>query len=154
MDQKSTSELPPLPEHTLEGQYAEGIEEEDKKVHIQSHRKKMKALLLTQRKKESKRSKQTYYTAIAIPSEPTLPRHVRSKDSPIPPTPDPREKSTPKTEKRSQIILNKLFFSPPDHPSSSQKEISKITSPTVKISAKEKLFLYHHTRHWKRKWNP
>ncbi|MBW0589785.1 hypothetical protein O181_129500 [Austropuccinia psidii MF-1] len=89
MNQQSTSDLPPLPEDTVEGHYAEESEEEDQTVQIQSLMKEMKDLLLTQGKKKQKRREQASYTPVASPSEPTLPRHVRPEHSPISPTPDP-----------------------------------------------------------------
>ncbi|MBW0590150.1 hypothetical protein O181_129865 [Austropuccinia psidii MF-1] len=97
MNQQSTSDLPPLPEENVEGKYAEESEEEDQTVQIQSLMKQMQDLLLTQSKKKGKRREQTSYTPGASPSEPTLPRHVRPEDSPISPTPGPRETSTPRT---------------------------------------------------------
>ncbi|MBW0535928.1 hypothetical protein O181_075643 [Austropuccinia psidii MF-1] len=119
MDQQSTSELPPLPEDTVEGQYAEESEEEDQTVQIQSLMKQIQDLLLTQSQKKGKRREQTSYTPGASPSEPTLTRHVRPEDSQISPTPGPRATSTSKTEQRSQSI---------------QK---KVTSPIVKRRAKD-----------------
>ncbi|MBW0564902.1 hypothetical protein O181_104617 [Austropuccinia psidii MF-1] len=110
MNQQSTSDLPPLPEDTVEGQYAEESEEEDQTVQIQSLMKQMQDLLLTKSKKKGKRREQTSYTPGASPSEPTLPRHVRPEDSPISPTPGPRATSTPKTEQRSQSIKEKKFI--------------------------------------------
>ncbi|MBW0570311.1 hypothetical protein O181_110026 [Austropuccinia psidii MF-1] len=83
MNQQSTSELPPLPEYTVEGHYAEKSEEEDQTVQIQSLMKQMQDLLLTQSKKKGKRREQTSYTPGASPSEPTLPMHLRPEDSPI-----------------------------------------------------------------------
>ncbi|MBW0583603.1 hypothetical protein O181_123318 [Austropuccinia psidii MF-1] len=109
MNQQSTSDLPPLLEDTVEGQYAEEI----------------------------KRREKTSYTLGASPTEPTLPRHVKPEDSPISPTPGPRETSTPKTEQRSQSIPKKFFLTTPNHPSRLQKEIPKVTSPIVKIRAKD-----------------
>ncbi|MBW0543019.1 hypothetical protein O181_082734 [Austropuccinia psidii MF-1] len=135
MNQQSTSDLPPLPEDTVEGQYAEESEEEDQTVQIQVLVKKMQDLLLTRSKKKVKRREQLSYTPGASPSEPTLPRHVRPEDSPISPTPGPRATSTPKTEQRSQSIPKKVFLTTPNHPSILQKEIPKVTSPIVKIRA-------------------
>ncbi|MBW0589877.1 hypothetical protein O181_129592 [Austropuccinia psidii MF-1] len=90
MNQPSKSELPPLPENTVEGQYAEESEEEDQTVQIKGPMIQMKDILLTQRKKKGKRREKTSYTPGASPSETTLPRHVRPEDSPISPTPGPR----------------------------------------------------------------
>ncbi|MBW0486859.1 hypothetical protein O181_026574 [Austropuccinia psidii MF-1] len=137
MDQQSTSELPPLPEDTVEGQHAEESEEEDQTVQIQSLMKKMQDLLLKQRKKKEKRWEKTSYTPGASSSEPTLPRHVRPEDSPISPIPGLRATSTPKTEQISLIIPKKVFLSTPNHPCLSQKEITKVNSPIVKIRAKD-----------------
>ncbi|MBW0550714.1 hypothetical protein O181_090429 [Austropuccinia psidii MF-1] len=136
MDQQSTSELPPLPEDTVEGQYEEESEEEYQTVQIQSLMNQMQDLLLTQRERKGKRREQTSYTPGASPSEPTLPRHVRPEDSPISPTPGPRETSTPKTEQGSQSIPKKVFLFTTNHPSPLKKEIPKVTSPIVKIRAK------------------
>ncbi|MBW0583295.1 hypothetical protein O181_123010 [Austropuccinia psidii MF-1] len=137
MNQQSTSDLPPLPEDTVEGQYAEESEEEDQTVQIQSLMNQMQDLLLTQSKKKGKRREKTVYTPGASPNEPTLPRHVRPEGSPVSPTPGPRATSTPKTEQRSHSIPKKVFLSTPNHSSPLQKEISKVTSPIVKIRAKD-----------------
>ncbi|MBW0559314.1 hypothetical protein O181_099029 [Austropuccinia psidii MF-1] len=110
MNQKSTSDLPPLPKNTEEGQYAEESEEEDKTVQIQRLMKQMQYLLLTQSKKKGKRREQTSYTPRASPSETTFPRHVRPYNSPISPTPGPRATFTPKTEQGSKSIPMKVFF--------------------------------------------
>ncbi|MBW0562772.1 hypothetical protein O181_102487 [Austropuccinia psidii MF-1] len=137
MDQQSTSELSPLPENTVEGQYAEESEEEDQTVQIQSLMKQIQDLFLTQSRQKGKRREQTAYTPGASPSEPTLPRNVRPEDSPISPKHGPRATCTPKTEQRSQSILKKVFLTTPNHPSLLQKEIPKVTSPIVKIRAKD-----------------
>ncbi|MBW0500734.1 hypothetical protein O181_040449 [Austropuccinia psidii MF-1] len=63
MNQQSTSELPQLPEDTVEVQYAE----EDQTVQIQSLMKKIQDLLLTQSKKKGKRREQSSYTPGASP---------------------------------------------------------------------------------------
>ncbi|MBW0504492.1 hypothetical protein O181_044207 [Austropuccinia psidii MF-1] len=99
--------------------------------------KQIQDLLLTQSKKKGKRREKTSYTPGASLSEPTLPRHVRPEYSPISPTPGPRATSTPKTEQRSQSIPKKVSFSTSNHPSPLQKEIPKVTSPIVKIRAKD-----------------
>ncbi|MBW0537447.1 hypothetical protein O181_077162 [Austropuccinia psidii MF-1] len=91
MNKQSTSDLPPLPEDTVEGKYAEESEEEDQTVQIQSLMKQMQDLLLTQRKKKEKRREKESYTPGASSSEHTLPRHVRPEDSPISPTPGPKQ---------------------------------------------------------------
>ncbi|MBW0576478.1 hypothetical protein O181_116193 [Austropuccinia psidii MF-1] len=117
MNQKSTSDLPPLPEETVEGHYAEESAEEDQILKIQSLLKQMQDLLLTQSKKKGNIREQTSYTPGAIPSEPTLPRHVMPEDSPLSPTPGPRATSTPNTEQRSQSIPKKVFLTTPNHPS-------------------------------------
>ncbi|MBW0510054.1 hypothetical protein O181_049769 [Austropuccinia psidii MF-1] len=137
MNQKSTSDLPPLPEETVEGQYAEASAEEDERVQIQSLMKKMQDLLLTRSKKKGNMREQTSYTPGASPSEPSLPRHVRPEDSPISPTPGPRATSTPKKEQRSQSIPKKVSLTTPNHPCPLQKEIPKATSPIVKIRVKD-----------------
>ncbi|MBW0557666.1 hypothetical protein O181_097381 [Austropuccinia psidii MF-1] len=77
MNQQSTSQLPPLPEDTVEGQYAEESEEEYKKVQIQSPINKMQELLPTKSKKKGKRREQTSYTPGASPNEHTSPWHFR-----------------------------------------------------------------------------
>ncbi|MBW0465080.1 hypothetical protein O181_004795 [Austropuccinia psidii MF-1] len=97
----------------------------------------MQDFLLTKSKKKGKRREQTSYTPGASLSEPTLPRHFRPEDSPISPTPGPRETSTPKTEQISQSVQKKLFLSTPNHPSPLQKEIPKVTSSIVKIRDKD-----------------
>ncbi|MBW0587883.1 hypothetical protein O181_127598 [Austropuccinia psidii MF-1] len=116
MNQQSTCYLPTLPEDTVEGQYAEGSEEEDQTVQIQSLIKQMKDLLLTQMKKKGKR---------------------RPEYSPKSPTPGPRGTSTPKTEQRLQIIPKKVFLSTPKYPSPLQKETPKVTFPIFRIRAKD-----------------
>ncbi|MBW0524882.1 hypothetical protein O181_064597 [Austropuccinia psidii MF-1] len=137
MNQKSISDLPPLPEETVEGQYVEESAEEYQRVQIQSIMKEMQDLFLTQSKKKGKIREKTSYTPGASPSESSLPRHVRPEDSPISPTPGPRETSTYKTEQRSQSIPKKVFLTTPNHPSPLQKEIPKATSPIVKIRVKD-----------------
>ncbi|MBW0527418.1 hypothetical protein O181_067133 [Austropuccinia psidii MF-1] len=117
MNHQSTSDLPPLPEDTVEGQYAEESEEEDQTVQIQSLMKQMQDLLLTQRKKKGKIREQTPYTPGASPSESTLPRHVRPEDSQISPTPGPRATSTTATEPRTQNISRRGFVTTPNNPS-------------------------------------
>ncbi|MBW0493914.1 hypothetical protein O181_033629 [Austropuccinia psidii MF-1] len=52
MEQTFSSNLPPLPEDTVEEQYAEESEEEDQTKTIQSLMKQMEDLLLTQGKKK------------------------------------------------------------------------------------------------------
>ncbi|MBW0476388.1 hypothetical protein O181_016103 [Austropuccinia psidii MF-1] len=121
----------------VEGEYSEESEEEDQTVQIQSVIKKIENLLATQRKKNGKRREKSFYTPGASPGEYTLPRHFRPEDSPILPTPGPRATSTPKTEKRSQSVPNKVYSSTPNHPSPLQQEIPEITSPIVKIRAKD-----------------
>ncbi|MBW0491626.1 hypothetical protein O181_031341 [Austropuccinia psidii MF-1] len=137
MNQQSTSYLPPLPENTVEGQYAEEIEEEDQTVQIQSLMKKMQDLLLTQRNKKVKRRKQKSYTPGASPSEPKLPRHVRPADSPISPTPGPRATSTLAKEPRTQNIPRKVFVTTPNSPSLLQQKVPRQERPVVKIQAKD-----------------
>ncbi|MBW0536303.1 hypothetical protein O181_076018 [Austropuccinia psidii MF-1] len=137
MNQQSTSDLPPLPEDTVEGQYAEESEEEDQTVQIQSLMKQMQDLLLTQSKKKGKRREQTSYTPGASPSEPTLPRHVRPEDSPISPTPGPRATSTPATEPRTQNIPRRVFVTTPNNPSPLQQKVPRQERPVVKIKAKD-----------------
>ncbi|MBW0470921.1 hypothetical protein O181_010636 [Austropuccinia psidii MF-1] len=83
MDQQSTCELPPLSDNIVEGQYSEESQEENQKVQIQIAMKQMQELLLTKIKKKGMRIEQTSYTPAASPSEPTLPRHVRTEYSPI-----------------------------------------------------------------------
>ncbi|MBW0518863.1 hypothetical protein O181_058578 [Austropuccinia psidii MF-1] len=100
MDQQSTSELPPLPQDTVEGQNLKESEEEDQTLQIQILIKQMQELFLTQRKNKQNRQGQKPYTPGACPSEPTLPRHVKPEDSPISPIPGPRPTSTPKTQKK------------------------------------------------------
>ncbi|MBW0527485.1 hypothetical protein O181_067200 [Austropuccinia psidii MF-1] len=137
MNQQSTSELPPLPEDTVEGKYAEESEQEDQTVQIQSLMKRVLDLLSKQSKNKGKTREKTFYTPGDSPSEPTLPRHVMPEDSPISPTPGPRATSTPKTKQKSQSMPKKVFLSTPKHPSPLQKEIPKVTSPIVKIRAKD-----------------
>ncbi|MBW0592624.1 hypothetical protein O181_132339 [Austropuccinia psidii MF-1] len=102
----------------------------------------MQDLLLTQSKRKGKRREQTFYKPGASPTEPTLPRHVRPEDSPISPTPVPRTTSTSKTEQRSPTITKKVFLTTPNHSSSLQKEIPKVTSPIVKIRAKDYILVF------------
>ncbi|MBW0552428.1 hypothetical protein O181_092143 [Austropuccinia psidii MF-1] len=102
MNQPSTSDLPPLPEDTVEEQYAEESDEEDQTVQIQSLMKQMQDLFLNQSKKKGKRKQSTTFTPGGSPIESTLPRHVRPEESPILPTPVPRATSTPVTEQRSK----------------------------------------------------
>ncbi|MBW0527223.1 hypothetical protein O181_066938 [Austropuccinia psidii MF-1] len=109
MDQQSTSELPPLPEDTVEGKYAEESEEEDQKGQIKSIMKQMQDSLLIQSKKKWKIRKQKSYTPGASPSELKLPRHSRPEDSQISPRPVPTATSTPKIEQRLQSIPKKVF---------------------------------------------
>ncbi|MBW0464568.1 hypothetical protein O181_004283 [Austropuccinia psidii MF-1] len=137
MNQKSTSDLPPLPENTVEVQYAEESEEEDQKVQIQSLMKKFQDLLLTQSKNKEKIREQTSYTPGASPSEPTLPRNVRPEDSPISPTPGPRATSTPATEPRALSIPRRVFVITPNNPSPLQQKFPRQERPVVIIRAKD-----------------
>ncbi|MBW0522705.1 hypothetical protein O181_062420 [Austropuccinia psidii MF-1] len=137
MNQQSTPDLPLLPEDTVAGQYEEEIEEEDQTVQIQSLSKQMQELLLTQSKKQGKRSEKASYTAGASPSESTLPRHVRPEDSPISPTPGPRETSTPATEPITQNIPRIVFFTTPSNPSKLQQKSPRQQRPVVKIKEKD-----------------
>ncbi|MBW0509423.1 hypothetical protein O181_049138 [Austropuccinia psidii MF-1] len=125
MNQPSTSDLPPLPEDTVEEQYAEESDEEDQTVQIQSLMKQMQDLLLTQSKKKGKRKQSTTFTPGGSPIESTLPRHVRPEESPISPTPVPRATSTPVTEQRSQNAPRRVFVSTPTHPSPLQQQLSR-----------------------------
>ncbi|MBW0541953.1 hypothetical protein O181_081668 [Austropuccinia psidii MF-1] len=97
----------------------------------------MQDSLLIQSKKKWKRRGKKSYTPGASPSKLKLPMHARPEDSQISPRPGPTTTSTPKIEQRLQSISNKLFFSAPNHPSPLQKEIPKVTSPVVKIRAKD-----------------
>ncbi|MBW0558383.1 hypothetical protein O181_098098 [Austropuccinia psidii MF-1] len=114
MNQYSKSDLPPLPEDTVEGQYAEESEEEDQTVQIQTLMKQMQDLF-----------------------EPTLPRHVRPEDLPISPTPGPRGTSTPATEPRTQNIPRRVFVTTPNDPSPLQQKVPRQERPVVKIKAKD-----------------
>ncbi|MBW0489548.1 hypothetical protein O181_029263 [Austropuccinia psidii MF-1] len=137
MNQQSTSDLPPLPEDTVEGQHVEESEEEHHTVQIQRIMKKIQDLLLKQSKKKGKRREQSSYTPGASPSEPTLPRHVRAEDSPISPTTGPRATSTPATEPRTQNIPRRAFLTTPNNPSLLQKKVPRQERPVVKIKAKD-----------------
>ncbi|MBW0571838.1 hypothetical protein O181_111553 [Austropuccinia psidii MF-1] len=112
MNQQSASDLPPLPEDTVEGQYSEESEEEDQTVQIQS--------LIKQ-----------------ISSEPTLPRNVRPEDSPILPTPGPRATSTSATEPRTQNIPRGVFVTTPHNPNPLWKKVPRQEIPVVKIKTKD-----------------
>ncbi|MBW0512418.1 hypothetical protein O181_052133 [Austropuccinia psidii MF-1] len=70
------------------------------------------------------------------PSEPTLPRHVRPKESPSSPTPGTRATSTPATEQRTQTHQSSAFFSTPTNPSPLQKQINRQERTVVKIKTK------------------
>ncbi|MBW0547627.1 hypothetical protein O181_087342 [Austropuccinia psidii MF-1] len=137
MEQQSSSNLPPLPEDTVEEQYAEESEEEDQTETIQSLMKKMQDLLLNQEKKKGKRRQSTSFTPGASPSEPTLPRHLRPEESPLSPKPGPRETSTPETEQRPQTHQRRAFFSTPKNPSPLQHQTFRQERPVVKIKAKD-----------------
>ncbi|MBW0468620.1 hypothetical protein O181_008335 [Austropuccinia psidii MF-1] len=78
--------------------------------------KQMQDLLLTKIKKKGKRREQSSYTPGASPSELTLPRHVRTEDSPVYPTPGPRATSNPATEARAQDISRTIFVTTPNNP--------------------------------------
>ncbi|MBW0532659.1 hypothetical protein O181_072374 [Austropuccinia psidii MF-1] len=80
---------------------------------------------------------QTSYTPADSPSEPTLPRHVRPEDSPISPTPGPRETSTPETQPRTQNIPMGSFVTTPNIPSPLQQIVPRQERPVVKIKAKD-----------------
>ncbi|MBW0487944.1 hypothetical protein O181_027659 [Austropuccinia psidii MF-1] len=99
MNQQSTSYLPPFPEDTVEGQYAEEIYEEDQNVNIQSLLKEMKDVLLTKAKNKGKRKQLTTFNPEGSPVESMLPRHVIPEESLIPPNPVPRVTSTSVTER-------------------------------------------------------
>ncbi|MBW0492663.1 hypothetical protein O181_032378 [Austropuccinia psidii MF-1] len=77
MNEQSTSQLPPLPEDTVEGHYEEESEEEYKTVQIQSPMKEMQEFVPTKSKKKGKRREQTSYTHGASPNEHTSPWHFR-----------------------------------------------------------------------------
>ncbi|MBW0521422.1 hypothetical protein O181_061137 [Austropuccinia psidii MF-1] len=104
MDQQSTSKLPPLPEDTVEVPYEEEDGEEDQTVKIQRFMKKMQGFLLSQASKTEKRRQSIANTPRHSPSEPTLPRHIRTEYSQTSPTPGPRGTSTPETEPRINNI--------------------------------------------------
>ncbi|MBW0590642.1 hypothetical protein O181_130357 [Austropuccinia psidii MF-1] len=84
MDQ-STSKLPPLPEDTVEGQYAEESEEEDQSEYLmrpfketqEQTAQKLQDTINNLSKKKGKRRESASYTPGASPNEPSLPRHVR-----------------------------------------------------------------------------
>ncbi|MBW0541774.1 hypothetical protein O181_081489 [Austropuccinia psidii MF-1] len=137
MNQQSTAELPPLPEDTVEGKYAEDSKEEDQTVQIQSLMKQMQDLLLTQSKKKGKRREQKSYTPGASPSEPTLPRHFRPEDSPISTTPGPRATSTSETEPKTQNIPRRVFVTTPNNPSPLQQKVPRQERPVVEIKEKD-----------------
>ncbi|MBW0516778.1 hypothetical protein O181_056493 [Austropuccinia psidii MF-1] len=136
MNQQSTSDLPPLPEDTGEGQYAEESKEEGQKSTNTKSFEKMQELFLTQSKKKGKRREQASYTPVASPSEPTLPKHVRHEYSPISPTPGPRETFTPETEPITQNIPRRGFVPTPNNPSPLQQRVPSPERPVVKIKAK------------------
>ncbi|MBW0566115.1 hypothetical protein O181_105830 [Austropuccinia psidii MF-1] len=98
--------------------------------------KEMQDLLLAQGKKKGKRRQSTSFTPGASPSEPSLPRHVRPEESPISPTPGPRETSTPATESRPSNTPRRVFVSTPTNPSPLQQEIPRKERSVVKIKAK------------------
>ncbi|MBW0553321.1 hypothetical protein O181_093036 [Austropuccinia psidii MF-1] len=137
MNQQSTSDLPPLPEDTVEGQYAEESAEEDQTVQIQSLMKQMQELLLTKSKKKGKRREQESFKLGASPSKPTLPRHVRREDSPISPKPGPRAISAPATEPRTQRIPRRVFFTTPNNLNPLQQKVPRQEGPVIKIKAKD-----------------
>ncbi|MBW0462750.1 hypothetical protein O181_002465 [Austropuccinia psidii MF-1] len=137
MNQKSTSDLPPLPEDTVEGQYAEESEEQDQRVKMQIMMRKMKDFLLTQSEKKGKGREQVFFTPGAIPSEPTLPRHVRPEYSPILPIPGPRTKFTPETEPKPQNIQRQDFVPKPDSQSTLQQQAPRQEITVVKVKAKD-----------------
>ncbi|MBW0514768.1 hypothetical protein O181_054483 [Austropuccinia psidii MF-1] len=97
----------------------------------------MQDVLLTQSKNKGKRREQSSYTPGASPNEPTLPKHVRPEDSPISPTPGPRETSTPETEPRAQKIPRRGFVTTPNSPSSLQKKYLRQERPVVRIKARD-----------------
>ncbi|MBW0553946.1 hypothetical protein O181_093661 [Austropuccinia psidii MF-1] len=99
--------------------------------------KQMQELLSTQSKKKGKRREQASYTPGASPSEPTLPRHVGPEDSPISPTPGPRETSTPATDPRTQHIPRIDFVTTTDNPGPLQQKVPLQEIPVVKIKAKD-----------------
>ncbi|MBW0564065.1 hypothetical protein O181_103780 [Austropuccinia psidii MF-1] len=96
----------------------------------------MQDLLLTQSKKKGKRREQASYTPGASPMEPTLPRHVRTEDSPILPTPGSRETSTPETEPRTQNIPRRVFVTIPNKPIPLQQKVPRQERPVVQIKVK------------------
>ncbi|MBW0519804.1 hypothetical protein O181_059519 [Austropuccinia psidii MF-1] len=136
MDQQSTSKLPPLPEDTVEGQYEEEDGEEDQNVKIKSFMNQMQDFLLSQTSKKGKRRQSITNTPGNSPSEPTLPRHIRPEDSPIPPTPGPTATSTPETDPRIKNIPRRASVSTPNNPGSLQQKVLKQERPVVKIKAK------------------
>ncbi|MBW0513699.1 hypothetical protein O181_053414 [Austropuccinia psidii MF-1] len=115
MNQQSKSDLPPLPEDTVEGQYVEESEKEDQTVQRKSIMIQLKYILLTQRKKKGKR---------------------RPEDSPISPTPGPRATTTPVTEPRAQSIPRRVFINTPNNPSPLPQKASRQERPVVNIKAK------------------
>ncbi|MBW0573611.1 hypothetical protein O181_113326 [Austropuccinia psidii MF-1] len=143
MDQ-STSKLPPLPEDTVEGQYEEESKEEDQSEYLmrlfketqEQMAQKLQDTINNLSKKKGKRRGSTSYTPGASPSEPSLPRHFRPEESPISPTPVPRETSTPATESRPSNIPRIVFVLTPTHPSPLQQEIPRKERSVVKIKAK------------------
>ncbi|MBW0553259.1 hypothetical protein O181_092974 [Austropuccinia psidii MF-1] len=108
MNQQSTSDLPPLPEDTVEGH----------------------------KKKEKRKEKSSYKTG-ASPSEPTLPRHVRPEYSTISPTPGPRATSTPAKEPKTQNIPRRGFVTTLNNPSPLPQQVFRQERPLVKIEAKD-----------------
>ncbi|MBW0556190.1 hypothetical protein O181_095905 [Austropuccinia psidii MF-1] len=116
MDQ-STSKLPPLTEETVEGNYEQESEEEDQSEY------------------PMRIFKETQEQMAQNPSEPSLPRHVRAEESPISPTPGPRETSTPATESRPSNIPRRDFVSTPTHPSPLKQEIPRKERSVLNIKA-------------------
>ncbi|MBW0467817.1 hypothetical protein O181_007532 [Austropuccinia psidii MF-1] len=83
----------------------------------------MQEFLLSKIEKKGKIMEQTPHTPGASPRETNLQRHVGPENSPISPTPGPREIPTPETEPRIQKLARRTFFSTPNHPLPSKKKV-------------------------------
>ncbi|MBW0461623.1 hypothetical protein O181_001338 [Austropuccinia psidii MF-1] len=114
MNQQLTSDLPPLPEDTVEGQYAEESEDEDQTVQIQSPMKQMQDLSL---KKEKRKGKEENNQLIHLELVQVSPHYQA-------------------TEPRTQNIPRSIFVTTPNNPSPLQQKVPRQERPVVKIKAK------------------
>ncbi|MBW0507147.1 hypothetical protein O181_046862 [Austropuccinia psidii MF-1] len=96
----------------------------------------MQDVLLSETSRKRKRRQLIQNTPGNSPSEKTLPRHIRPEESPISPTHESRETSTPETEQKIKNAPRAFVFIP-NKPSPLQQKFLNQERPVVKTKAKD-----------------